>query len=133
MFFTQRLLLNCYINYNILSRFIILVFLILEKQFIHMFIQILLIKDKSTKTRICVQAQLQWPTGLSLSPLDGSLHFIDDRLVLKLTADMKVKVVAGTPLHCHPQKDDKKQSSDTKIQVKIQFFLVFALFIIIVS
>ncbi|PSN55675.1 Teneurin-a [Blattella germanica] len=47
------------------------------------------------------QAQLQWPTGLSLSPLDGSLHFIDDRLVLKLTDDLKVKVVAGTPLHCH--------------------------------
>jgi hypothetical protein len=47
------------------------------------------------------QAQLQWPTGLSLSPLDGGLHFIDDRLVLKLTDDLKVKVVAGTPLHCH--------------------------------
>lgn len=50
------------------------------------------------------QAQLQWPTGLSLSPLDGSLHFIDDRLILKLTADMKVKVVAGSPLHCHANK-----------------------------
>lgn len=46
------------------------------------------------------QAQLQWPTGLALSPLDGSLHFIDDRLVLKLTGDLKVRVVAGTPLHC---------------------------------
>jgi hypothetical protein len=48
-----------------------------------------------------LQAQLQWPTGLSLSPLDGTLHFVDDRLVLKLTDDLKVKVVAGTPLHCH--------------------------------
>lgn len=46
------------------------------------------------------QAQLQWPTGLTLSPLDGTLHFIDDRLVLKLTSDLKVRVVAGTPLHC---------------------------------
>ncbi|XP_034947958.1 teneurin-a isoform X2 [Chelonus insularis] len=46
------------------------------------------------------QAQLQWPTGLTLSPLDGTLHFIDDRLVLKLTTDLKVRVVAGTPLHC---------------------------------
>lgn len=46
------------------------------------------------------QAQLQWPTGLALSPLDNSLHFIDDRLVLKLTSDSKVRVVAGTPLHC---------------------------------
>ncbi|XP_076255670.1 teneurin-a transmembrane protein isoform X2 [Rhynchophorus ferrugineus] len=47
------------------------------------------------------QAQLQWPTGLALSPLDGAIHFIDDRLVLKLTPEMKVSVVAGTPLHCH--------------------------------
>jgi WD40 repeat protein len=46
------------------------------------------------------QVQLQWPTGLALNPLDGSLHFIDDRLVMKLTADMKIKVVAGSPLHC---------------------------------
>ncbi|XP_063223573.1 teneurin-a [Bacillus rossius redtenbacheri] len=52
------------------------------------------------------QAQLQWPTGLSLSPLDGSLHFVDDRLVLKLTDDLKVKVVAGTPLHCHAAAPD---------------------------
>ncbi|CAG9766607.1 unnamed protein product [Ceutorhynchus assimilis] len=47
------------------------------------------------------QAQLQWPTGLALSPLDGAVHFIDDRLILKLTPEMKVSVVAGTPLHCH--------------------------------
>ena len=58
-----------------------------------------------------MKAQLQWPTGLSLSPLDGSLHMIDDRLVLKLTADLKVKVVAGTPLHCHTHKDDSSQAT----------------------
>lgn len=64
------------------------------------------------------QAQLQWPTGLSLSPLDGSLHFIDDRLVLKLTPDMKIKVVAGSPLHCranNPPSDatDKNEHGNT--------------------
>ncbi|XP_073995971.1 teneurin-a transmembrane protein isoform X3 [Rhodnius prolixus] len=53
------------------------------------------------------QAQLQWPTGLALSALDGSLHFIDDRLVLKLTSDLKVRLVAGTPLHCHSSADQK--------------------------
>jgi hypothetical protein len=47
------------------------------------------------------QVQLQWPTNLALSPLDGSLHFTDDRLVLKLTTDMKIKVIAGNPLHCN--------------------------------
>lgn len=58
------------------------------------------------------QAQLQWPTGLSLSPLDGALHFIDDRLVLKLTPDMKVKVVAGTPLHCHRNLNNEIEAND---------------------
>uniref|UniRef100_A0A1Y1LMI1 Tenascin-like protein n=2 Tax=Photinus pyralis TaxID=7054 RepID=A0A1Y1LMI1_PHOPY len=61
------------------------------------------------------QTQLQWPTGLSLSPLDGSLHFIDDRLVLKLTADMKIKVVAGTPLHCHTKDDNSTHLSNENI------------------
>jgi hypothetical protein len=54
----------------------------------------------SSLSMFLLQAQLQWPTGLALSPLDGSLYFIDDHLVLKLTDDLKVKVVAGTPLHC---------------------------------
>ncbi|XP_063706613.1 teneurin-a isoform X5 [Culicoides brevitarsis] len=58
------------------------------------------------------QAQLQWPTGLSLNPLDGSLHFIDDRLVLKLTSDMKIKVVAGVPLHCNSNADKNKTTED---------------------
>lgn len=58
------------------------------------------------------QAQLQWPTGLALSPLDGSLHFVDDRLVIKLTADMKVKVVAGTPLHCHREENSTASRKD---------------------
>ncbi|CAO1418145.1 unnamed protein product [Diamesa hyperborea] len=53
------------------------------------------------------QVQLQWPTGLALNPLDGSLHFIDDRLVLKLTADMKIKVVAGSPLHCNKNANNE--------------------------
>ncbi|XP_046395629.1 teneurin-a isoform X3 [Ischnura elegans] len=59
------------------------------------------------------QAQLQWPTALALSPLDGSLHFVDDRLVLKLTGDMKVVVVAGTPLHCPPRGTNGASESST--------------------
>ncbi|KAL0125856.1 hypothetical protein PUN28_004718 [Cardiocondyla obscurior] len=58
------------------------------------------------------QAQLQWPTGLTLSPLDGSLHFIDDRLVLKLTSDLKVRVVAGTPLHCTSNANSNTNGND---------------------
>lgn len=44
---------------------------------------------------------------MTISPLDGSLHFIDDRTVLKLTADGKIQVVAGVPLHCRSYKPDK--------------------------
>ncbi|XP_060532128.1 teneurin-a isoform X2 [Cylas formicarius] len=58
------------------------------------------------------QAQLQWPTGLALSPLDGSIHFIDDRLVLQLTPDMKVTVVAGSPLHCHRTDNGTKEEDN---------------------
>ncbi|XP_033243232.1 teneurin-a isoform X3 [Drosophila miranda] len=61
-----------------------------------------------TGTLMANQAQLQWPTGLALSPLDGSLHFIDDRLVLRLTSDMKIRVVAGTPLHCSNNGQDSR-------------------------
>uniref|UniRef100_T1GKX8 SMP-30/Gluconolactonase/LRE-like region domain-containing protein n=1 Tax=Megaselia scalaris TaxID=36166 RepID=T1GKX8_MEGSC len=63
-------------------------------------------------TLMANQAQLQWPTGLALSPLDGSLHFIDDRLVLRLTSDMKIRVVAGTPLHCNANSDKNKTSEN---------------------
>ncbi|XP_017766143.1 PREDICTED: teneurin-a [Eufriesea mexicana] len=62
------------------------------------------------------QAQLQWPTGLTLSPLDGSLHFIDDRLVLKLTSDLKVRVVAGTPLHCTSNTNTNGNNNDSDIK-----------------
>lgn len=46
------------------------------------------------------QVQLNWPTELAISPLDGTLHFVDDNVILKVTNDGRVKVVAGRPLHC---------------------------------
>ena len=45
------------------------------------------------------EVQLNWPTELAVSPLDGALHFVDDNVVLKLTDDGRVSVVAGRPLH----------------------------------
>ncbi|KAK8385757.1 hypothetical protein O3P69_016491 [Scylla paramamosain] len=51
------------------------------------------------------QVELQWPTGLALSPLDGSLHILDDHVVLQVTGDGSVRVRAGTPLHCHANLD----------------------------
>ena len=39
--------------------------------------------------------QLNWPTELAVSPLDNALHFIDDNVVLKMTNDGRVSIVAG--------------------------------------
>ena len=50
------------------------------------------------------EVQLNWPSELAISPLDGTLHFIDDNVVLKLTSDMRLTVVAGRPLHCSPPR-----------------------------
>ena len=47
------------------------------------------------------KVRLQWPTRLSLHPLDNTLHIVDDSMVLKLTADLRVEVVAGQSQMCH--------------------------------
>lgn len=46
------------------------------------------------------EVHLRWPTELAINPLDNSLHIIDDHMILQLTPDSRVKVVAGRPLHC---------------------------------
>ncbi|VVC40590.1 Hypothetical protein CINCED_3A025864 [Cinara cedri] len=48
------------------------------------------------------EVHLRWPTDLSINPLDNTLHIIDDHMVLKLTTDNRLKVVAGRPMHCPP-------------------------------
>ena len=57
--------------------------------------------------------QLNWPTDLAINPLDGTLHFIDDSMVLSLTKDGRVQIAAGRPLHCHPSQyqENSPQSS----------------------
>ena len=46
------------------------------------------------------EAKLRWPTELAVNPLDNSVHFIDDNIVMKVTRNGHLKVVAGRPLHC---------------------------------
>lgn len=46
------------------------------------------------------QVNLRWPTELAVNPLDGSLHVIDDHMILRVTQDKRLKVIAGRPLHC---------------------------------
>ncbi|XP_022239152.1 teneurin-m-like isoform X2 [Limulus polyphemus] len=46
------------------------------------------------------QVNLRWPTELCLNPLDNSLHVLDDHMVLRITQDKRLKVVAGRSSHC---------------------------------
>ncbi|KAL2095166.1 hypothetical protein ACEWY4_009885 [Coilia grayii] len=46
------------------------------------------------------QVRLEWPTDLSVSPLDNSLYVLDNNIVLQVTVDNQVRVVAGRPIHC---------------------------------
>uniref|UniRef100_A0A4W4EMW3 Teneurin transmembrane protein 3 n=1 Tax=Electrophorus electricus TaxID=8005 RepID=A0A4W4EMW3_ELEEL len=52
------------------------------------------------------QVSLEWPTDLAVSPLDDSLFVLDGSVVLRVTAEGQVLVVAGRPLHCSMPPDD---------------------------
>lgn len=53
---------------------------------------------------------LRWPSDLAINPLDNTLHFIDDNLVMRITPDSRVQIVAGRPLHCPRQQNDPHYS-----------------------
>ncbi|CAG0893363.1 unnamed protein product [Cyprideis torosa] len=46
------------------------------------------------------RVRLRWPTELAINPLDGTLHILDNHLVLQLLKDGRVKIVAGRPINC---------------------------------
>ncbi len=56
------------------------------------------------------QVQLNWPTELAVSPLDGALHIIDDNVLLRLV-DGRVSIVAGRPHNCPPSPGDDEATS----------------------
>ncbi|GIY38869.1 teneurin-m [Caerostris extrusa] len=63
------------------------------------------------------QVNLRWPTELSINPLDGSLHILDDHLVLRVTPDNRLKVVVGRPLQC---PSDPREKSDLATDVYLE-------------
>ncbi|ODN01413.1 Teneurin-m [Orchesella cincta] len=46
------------------------------------------------------EVHLRWPTELAVNPLDNSLYIIDDHMILKLTGDNRIRIIAGRPFHC---------------------------------
>ena len=56
------------------------------------------------------EVQLQWPTKLALDPLDNTLYIVDDTMILRLTSDLKLQVIAGVSPMCTAQTN--KQSNN---------------------
>ncbi len=58
--------------------------------------------------------RLQWPTKLAISPLDNTLHIVDEAMVLRLTPDMRLQTVAGVSPLCDRQVDDSKDLANRR-------------------
>ncbi|XP_035708479.1 teneurin-m isoform X4 [Folsomia candida] len=46
------------------------------------------------------EVHLRWPTELGVNPVDNSLYIIDDHMILMLTRDNRLRIIAGRPFHC---------------------------------
>ncbi|CAL8351782.1 unnamed protein product [Lota lota] len=46
------------------------------------------------------QVRLEWPTDLTVSPLDNSLYVLDNNVVLQISENHQVRIIAGRPMHC---------------------------------
>ncbi|XP_064414034.1 teneurin-4 isoform X3 [Latimeria chalumnae] len=46
------------------------------------------------------QVRLEWPTDLAVNPMDNSLFVLDNNVVLQISENHQVRIVAGRPMHC---------------------------------
>ncbi|XP_072518552.1 teneurin-2 isoform X4 [Salminus brasiliensis] len=46
------------------------------------------------------QVRLEWPTDLAVNPMDNSLYVLENNVVLRITENHQVSIVAGRPMHC---------------------------------
>lgn len=44
--------------------------------------------------------RLEWPTDLTVNPLDNSLYVLDNNIVLQISENRRVRIIAGRPIHC---------------------------------
>uniref|UniRef100_A0A452GKG8 EGF-like domain-containing protein n=1 Tax=Gopherus agassizii TaxID=38772 RepID=A0A452GKG8_9SAUR len=49
---------------------------------------------------MCLRVRLEWPTDLAVSPMDNSLYVLDNNVVLQISENHQVRIVAGRPMHC---------------------------------
>ncbi|KAF3838068.1 hypothetical protein F7725_009836 [Dissostichus mawsoni] len=46
------------------------------------------------------QVRLEWPTDLAVNPMDNSLYILENNVVLRITENHQVSIIAGRPMHC---------------------------------
>ncbi|XP_048370698.1 teneurin-1 [Sphaerodactylus townsendi] len=46
------------------------------------------------------QVRLEWPTDLAVNPVDNSLYVLDNNIVLQISQNRRVRIIAGRPIHC---------------------------------
>lgn len=47
-----------------------------------------------------LQVRLEWPTDLAVNPMDNSLYVLENNVILRITENHQVSIVAGRPMHC---------------------------------
>ncbi|RWS25563.1 teneurin-m-like protein [Leptotrombidium deliense] len=66
---------------------------------------------KCIETMDLNEIHLRWPTELAINPVDNSLHILDDNLVLRLTPDERLQIVAGFSPLCQSKLDNQTTNS----------------------
>ncbi|XP_063059873.1 teneurin-2 [Engraulis encrasicolus] len=46
------------------------------------------------------QVRLEWPTDLAVNPMDNSLYVLENNIILRITENHQVSIMAGRPMHC---------------------------------
>ncbi|XP_077984531.1 teneurin-3-like [Glandiceps talaboti] len=70
---------------------------------------------KCDETMTFDDVKLEWPVDIAINPIDQSLYVLDNNIVLKLTPDKHVTIVAGQPVHCisTPSKESTVSTDDS--------------------
>lgn len=44
--------------------------------------------------------RLEWPTDLAVNPTDNSLYVLENNVIMRITENHQVSIIAGRPMHC---------------------------------
>ncbi|KAM7389460.1 hypothetical protein PAMP_023437 [Pampus punctatissimus] len=73
------------------------------------------------------QVRLEWPTDLSINPLDNSLYILDNNIVLQVSEGLQVRIVAGRPIHCQVPGIDHHLVSRAAVRATLEAAKAIAL------